>query len=142
MNLFVPGLVGRRQLGQVGVDKTVLAQRYAGFSESDDFVHRPYGAALFKLDSLPRCDLTRVRGNYFHSAMTASESEMLQRRHDAFGGAGAAITVPKQRRIVRMAMDYLAHRGLLDAPCRFDVVAIDFEGGYPRIEVYTNAFTA
>jgi len=68
--------------------------------------------------------------------------EVKARRHDAFGGAGAAITVPKQRRIVRMAMDYLAHRGLLDAPCRFDVVAIDFEGGRPRIEVYTNAFTA
>ena len=68
--------------------------------------------------------------------------EVKARRHVAFGGAGAAVTESKQRRIVRMASDYLAHRGLLDAPCRFDVVAIDFEGGHPRIEVYTHAFTA
>jgi hypothetical protein len=45
-------------LGKVGVRKTVFAQRSVGFSESDDFVHRPYGAALFKLDPLQRSDLT------------------------------------------------------------------------------------
>src|SRR6266850_8116813 len=56
----MPGLVAKRQLGQVGVDKTVFAQRRVGFSASDDFVHRSYGAALFELDSFQRCDLTRV----------------------------------------------------------------------------------
>ena len=68
--------------------------------------------------------------------------EVKARRDVAFGGAGAAVTTWKQRRIVRMAGDYLARHGLLEAPCRFDVVAIDFDEGRPRIEVYTHAFTA
>jgi putative endonuclease len=68
--------------------------------------------------------------------------EVKARRDVAFGGAGAAVTMWKQRRIVRMASDYLARHGLLEVPCRFDVVAIDFDEGRPRIEVYKHAFTA
>ena len=68
--------------------------------------------------------------------------EVKARRHDGFGGAGAAVTSWKQRRIARMAADYLARHDLSDAPCRFDVVAIDFKDGLSRIEVYTDAFTA
>ena len=68
--------------------------------------------------------------------------EVKARRHDGFGGAGAAVTSWKQRRIARMAADYLARHGLSEAPCRFDVVAIDFTDGLSRIEVYTDAFTA
>jgi Holliday junction resolvase-like predicted endonuclease len=41
-----------------------------------------------------------------------------------------------------MATDFLARRGWLDAECRFDVVTIDFNGGHPKIEVMTHAFTA
>jgi Holliday junction resolvase-like predicted endonuclease len=41
-----------------------------------------------------------------------------------------------------MAADYLARHHLSEAPCRFDVVAIDFLGATPRIEVYMHAFTA
>jgi putative endonuclease len=68
--------------------------------------------------------------------------EVKARRDVAFGGAGAAVTSWKQRRIARMAGDYLARHDLLEAPCRFDVVAIDFDGDRPRIEVYAHAFTA
>jgi putative endonuclease len=59
-----------------------------------------------------------------------------------FGGGAAAVTVAKQQRIARMATDFLARRRLLDVRCRFDVVAVDLRGGTPRIEVYTDAFTA
>lgn len=68
--------------------------------------------------------------------------EVKARRDEAYGGGGAAVTEWKQQRIVRMATDYLARRGLLDEPCRFDVVTVDFEGGRPCLEVYTHAFTA
>ena len=61
-----------RQLGEVGLDKPVFAQRRVGFSASDDFVHRSYGAALFELDSFQRCDLLEWK-NYFHSAKTAKQ---------------------------------------------------------------------
>ena len=68
--------------------------------------------------------------------------EVKARRGAAFGGAGAAVTPWKQRRVAAMAADYLARRRLLDAECRFDVVTVDMESGYPRIDVITHAFTA
>ena len=68
--------------------------------------------------------------------------EVKARADEAYGGGGAAVTAWKQQRIVRMATDYLARHALLEAPCRFDVVSVQFETGRPRIEVYTHAFTA
>src|SRR6266850_5381497 len=47
--------------------------------------------------------------------------EVKARLTDDFGGAAAAITGWKQRRIARMAVDYIARRSLHDCPCRFDV---------------------
>jgi putative endonuclease len=57
-----------------------------------------------------------------------------------FGGAAAAVTGWKQRRIAGMAVDYLSRHRLHESPCRFDVVAIDFEAAEPRVTVYSNAF--
>ena len=68
--------------------------------------------------------------------------EVKTRVGDAYGGSVAAVTPCKQQRIVRMALDFLARRGLRDQPCRFDVVTVDFEDGRPHIEVYPHAFTA
>jgi putative endonuclease len=68
--------------------------------------------------------------------------EVKARMTQEFGGAAAAMTRWKQRRIARMAVDYLARRNLHDCPCRFDVVAIDFNESEPRIIVYPNAFNA
>ena len=66
--------------------------------------------------------------------------EVKARANRQFGGPAAAVTMVKQRRIALMAADYLARRRLMDIPCRFDVVAIEFDDGNPRIEVYPNAF--
>jgi len=68
--------------------------------------------------------------------------EVKARLTDDFGGAAAAVTAWKQRRIAAMAVDYLARRRLHDCPCRFDVVAVDIEEAGPRITVYANAFDA
>jgi putative endonuclease len=68
--------------------------------------------------------------------------EVKARAGDEYGGGGAAVTPWKQQRIVRMAIDFLSRRRMLDQPCRFDVVTVDLEGGNPRIEVYPHAFTA
>jgi putative endonuclease len=59
-----------------------------------------------------------------------------------FGEGAEAVTAAKRRRIVRLAMDYLARHGLADCPCRFDVVSIELEAGEPRIQVYRGAFGA
>jgi putative endonuclease len=68
--------------------------------------------------------------------------EVKTRSGDAFGEAAEAVTVPKQRRIARMAVDFLSRRRLADCPCRFDVVAVSFDRDRPRVEVYENAFDA
>jgi len=66
--------------------------------------------------------------------------EVKARMTQEFGGAAAAMTGWKQRRIARMAVDYLARQNLHDCPCRFDVVAIDFNKSEPHVIVYPNAF--
>ena len=68
--------------------------------------------------------------------------EVKARAGNEFGGAAAAVTAWKQRRITQMAVDYLARHGLHDRPCRFDVVAIDLSGESVRVEVYAHAFDA
>src|SRR5687767_10698742 len=47
--------------------------------------------------------------------------EVKARVTDRFGGAAAAVTGEKQRRIGRMALEYLSRNRLFDKPCRFDV---------------------
>jgi putative endonuclease len=68
--------------------------------------------------------------------------EVKARRGGAFGGAHEAVAAWKQRRIARMAEDYLARRRAGPGPCRFDVVAVDLSEERPRVEVYPNAFGA
>jgi putative endonuclease len=51
--------------------------------------------------------------------------EVKTRRSAAHGGAAEAVSPAKRRRVAAMALDYLAWTGRLEAPCRFDVVAID-----------------
>jgi putative endonuclease len=67
--------------------------------------------------------------------------EVKARTGDTFGGGSAAVTALKQHRIGQMAAAFLARRRLLDRPCRFDVVTVDFDGDAPRLAVYPHAFT-
>jgi putative endonuclease len=66
--------------------------------------------------------------------------EVKTRDGSDFGSGVEAVTPWKQQRIARMAIDYAARHGLLDAPCRVDVVDVALGAGAPRIEVYRNAF--
>ncbi|MGH9373571.1 MAG: YraN family protein [Vicinamibacterales bacterium] len=64
-------------------------------------------------------------------------------REDAeFGTAAEAVTPWKQRRLVRMARDYLTRERISDCPCRFDVVAIMFDRVPPALELFRSAFDA
>jgi putative endonuclease len=67
--------------------------------------------------------------------------EVKARRGHAFGAAAEAVTPYKQRRIVRLALDYVVRHHLGHRPCRFDVVSIQWGAtGPPAIDVYQNAF--
>ena len=69
--------------------------------------------------------------------------EVKARRNDRFGTAAESVTAWKQRRIAAMALDYLSWVNRLDAPCRFDVVAIDGLGtSETTVKVIKHAFLA
>jgi putative endonuclease len=67
--------------------------------------------------------------------------EVKARHSRAFGEAAEAVTALKQRRIARIAAEYVVQQQLRDCPCRFDVVSIHFAGGQPAVEVFQNAFS-
>lgn len=64
--------------------------------------------------------------------------EVKARRSRRHGGAVEAVTSWKRRRLAAIALDYLARANRLDAPCRFDIVAIDGLGT-DRMEVHVIA---
>jgi putative endonuclease len=69
--------------------------------------------------------------------------EVKARADQEFGSAAECVTPAKQRRVARMAVEYLASHRVGDRPCRFDVVAIDFAlSDRPQVTVYPGAFEA
>ena len=67
--------------------------------------------------------------------------EVKARRTDRFGTAAESVSRSKQRRIAAMALDYLNRINRPDAPCRFDVVAIDGLGtSQATVNVIRDAF--
>lgn len=69
-------------------------------------------------------------------------AEVKTRSSAACGGALAAVTAAKVRKVARAALAYLqAHDLLDDAPCRFDVFAVlEQSGGTLRVEWIRDAF--
>ena len=115
---------GRQILGKMGEDLACGELRRRGYA----ILARRYRTRLGEIDIVARDGETIVF------------VEVKARTDAAFGGAGAAVTGWKQQRVARMAADFLARRRCGEVPCRFDVVAIDFDKSGPRIEVYENAF--
>lgn len=116
--------IERQELGKVGETRAVeeltrhgyavLAQRYRTRHGEIDIVADDGGTVVFV--------------------------EVKVRRTAEKGTAAEAVTPAKQRRLVSMAVDYLARNGLHDRPCRFDVIAIDGEGAAERLVHYRHAF--
>jgi putative endonuclease len=67
--------------------------------------------------------------------------EVKARRTEKFGGTLYAIDARKQRQLTKLALTYLAQRGLSNISCRFDVVLVSTsKEGAPRISHMENAF--
>jgi len=115
---------GRQSLGKHGEDLACAELARRGY----EILARRYRSRFGEIDIVGRHDGTIVF------------VEVKTRGSDNFGGGELAVTPGKQRRIAQMAVDFLSRRRLHDQPCRFDVVAISFERGQPRVEVYENAF--
>ena len=64
--------------------------------------------------------------------------EVRRRRNADYGGAGASITLTKQRRIILAAQHYLLANAKANGDCRFDCVLLEGE----TIEWIRDAFSA
>ena len=114
----------RQTLGKLGEDLACAELRRRGYA----ILERRYRTRFGEIDIVARDHGVTVF------------VEVKTRVGEAFGGAAAAVTAWKQRRVAQMAIDYVARRRLHGQPCRFDVVAVDMCGGGPRVEVYPHAF--
>jgi len=67
--------------------------------------------------------------------------EVKTRLSDEFGDGLEAITIFKQRKLIRLAQAYLLHRRLTDHNARFDVVSVLGDpDNNPAVEIIKNAF--
>ncbi|PAP77315.1 YraN family protein [Rubrivirga marina] len=66
--------------------------------------------------------------------------EVKARSGAGFGPPEAAVDKPKQQAILRVAEAYLHERRLIPSPTRFDVVAVQFDGGEAELTHFENAF--
>ena len=116
----------RQALGKAGEDRAVEELERRGYA----ILARRYRTRHGEIDIVARDGETTVF------------VEVKARLTAEFGTAAAAVTAVKQRRLVRMAVDYLARHRLAGRPCRFDVVAIDGGGDGASVTVYRSAFGA
>lgn len=114
----------RQALGKIGEDLACREAEKRGY----EVIARRYRRRAGEIDIIVRDGATLVF------------VEVKTREGLAYGAGGDAVGSVKRRRLVEVAIDYLARRRLTDCPCRFDVVAIDVSGASPAIEWYPNAF--
>ena len=118
--------LARQELGKLGEELAVRELQRRGYV----ILERRYRTRHGEIDIVARDGETLV----FVEVKARADAE--------FGTAADAITPAKQRRVVRMAEDYLARRRVGDRPCRFDVVAIMLDGRAQAVEVFPEAFDA
>ncbi len=68
--------------------------------------------------------------------------EVRSRTGEAQGGPEETVGRVKARRVVAAATDWALRNGGLEQPFRFDVVAVTFGAGEPRIALFRDAFDA
>ena len=114
----------RHALGQAGEDIACRELSRLGY----DILERRHRTRYGEIDIIAR------------DAETTVFVEVKTRAGNDYGSGAESVAPWKQRRLARMAVDYAARHGLLDTPCRLDVVQIDVGPGEPHVEVYRNAF--
>lgn len=66
--------------------------------------------------------------------------EVRSRAGSRFGSALESVDRRKQRRLARVAESYLSRHRLEDRRARFDVVAVEWQDGAPKVRHVANAF--
>jgi putative endonuclease len=117
----------RRSLGQRGEEIAVGHLASLGY----EILERNVRTAAGEIDAVAREDGVIV----FVEVKTRSGS--------GFGEPQEAVNRAKQRRLTRLAQNWLQVKGLTDRPARFDVVSVRLASGREaRVELFRNAFEA
>jgi putative endonuclease len=98
----------RQRLGLEGEDAAARALQAAGLR----IMERRFRCRLGEIDLIARDRDVLVF------------VEVKSRRGVGFGRPAESITAAKRRRMARVAQLFLSRRGMLDVPCRFDVVEV------------------
>ena len=114
----------RVSLGKIGEDLAVAELERRGY----EILHRRYRKRGGEIDIIARDGATTV----FVEVKTRQDCE--------FGDGSESVRWWKQRRMAGVAVDWASRHHLVDTPCRFDVVSIQFGPDGPVIEIYQNAF--
>jgi putative endonuclease len=115
-----------KPLGDAGEDLAIRHLQSLGYRILD----RNYRCKVGEIDCVAVKDRTLV----FLEVKSRTTAE--------YGGPLEAVDRRKRRKMTRLARMYALEKSLHDVPQRFDVVAVWFEGGRARVEVYENAFDA
>ena len=116
----------RKDKGDRGEERAAAFLRKQGYK----ILERNYRCALGEMDIIAR------------EGKTIVFIEVKTRSSDRFGPPQAAIGPQKQKRMTSVALCYLKARGWLEVPARFDVAAVNLEGGRETVTLHRNAFDA
>lgn len=114
----------RHAFGKAGEEVAVQFLRQQGYQILD----RNYRCRFGEIDLIAR------------DGSTLAFIEVKARRSQRFGPAAAAVTLEKQRHLVKASQVYLIQKRKADELCRFDVVTIELDTQKPRIELIKDAF--
>ena len=143
--------MGRRQQGRGGLqlsspDPRRSAQTLAGHAPARHWAEELAERALLAKGYQLLARNYRLRGGEIDLVLRAPDAtvvfvEVRQRLSSAFGGAGASISLAKQRRLRSTATHYLATVAREpDATARFDAVLVTGEGPRARLSHVEDAF--
>jgi putative endonuclease len=115
----------RQELGKIGENLAVEALCKQGYT----ILTRNYRCRYGEIDIIGKV------------SDTLAFIEVKTRRSHHYGHPEEAVTVRKQRQIIKSAQHYLAAHHLFDHDCRFDVVAVILDECKPaRIRIIAAAF--
>jgi putative endonuclease len=115
----------RQELGKIGENLAVDALSRQGYT----ILVRNYRCRYGEIDIIGK-----VRD-------TLAFIEVKTRRSHLYGLPEDAVTVRKQRQIIKSAQHYLAEHNLFDHDCRFDVVSVIIDERKPaKISIIAGAF--
>jgi putative endonuclease len=117
-------MIEHQQVGKAGEEAAVQYLCRQGYR----IVERNYRCRFGEIDLIAR------------DGKTLTFIEVKTRRSQRFGPAAAAVTLEKQRRLIKASQLYLIQKRKAHELCRFDVVTIEPGAQEPRIELIKDAF--